>query len=238
MGSKGKGPPLRADTYETRLLIMRTAERLFRERGVDRVSMLEIQEASGQRNHSAVKYHFGDLRGLVEAILQRHSANIQHQWMTDLDALDVTGPARLRALVALLVHGMASKLDDPDGGPDYLELLAQLVGHPTMPIHTLHVRTAEAPMRLGLAIVQAAPMPIEIQGMRARRIVILLLSSLAERAREERRKPPSLCRLVMLSDLVDSIVAVLKSPVSAETKALLSEARAHRQPDGTEPSSH
>jgi AcrR family transcriptional regulator len=200
---------------------MRTAERLFSERGVDRVSMLEIQEASGQRNHSAVKYHFGDVRGLVEAILERHSGGIQQRWMAELDALDADGPARLRALVSLLAQGMASKLDDPDGGREYLELAAQLVSHPTMPLQSMTVRVAEAPLRLGLAILEAAPMPVEIRAIRAQRLVILLLSSLAERAREERRGDPDVPRALALADLIDGIVAMLRVVPSAETKAFL-----------------
>jgi AcrR family transcriptional regulator len=57
----------------TRLALMRAAERLFAERGVEAVSLREIATAAGQRNNSSALYHFGDKRELIEAMLSRHS---------------------------------------------------------------------------------------------------------------------------------------------------------------------
>lgn len=47
--------------------ILLAAERLFAERGFG-VSLREIAVAAGQRNHSAVQYHFGDKTGLIDAL--------------------------------------------------------------------------------------------------------------------------------------------------------------------------
>lgn len=221
---------MRSDTYETRLLIMRTAERLFCERGVDCVSMLEIQEAAGQRNHSAVKYHFGDCRGLVEAILERHSSLIQARWMLELDALEAAGAPTLRQLITILTHGMASKLDDEDGGRQYLELCAQLVAHPQMPIQTMLVRAAAAPVRLGLAVVRLTAIPVELRVLRGHRFIHLLLTSLADRARDERRGAPTTPRALVVADLIDALLLVLDSTPSAETLALLSSSAASSEP--------
>ncbi len=49
--------------------ILNAAERLFAERGLD-VSLREIATEAGQRNHSAVQYHFGDRNGLVDALYE------------------------------------------------------------------------------------------------------------------------------------------------------------------------
>lgn len=49
--------------------ILNAAERLFAERGLG-VSLREISAAAGQRNHSAVQYHFGDKAGLVDALYE------------------------------------------------------------------------------------------------------------------------------------------------------------------------
>ncbi|MFE7723506.1 TetR/AcrR family transcriptional regulator [Nocardia rhizosphaerihabitans] len=48
--------------------ILLAAERLFAERGVSHVSMREISAAAGQRNNSAVQYHFKDKRALLWAL--------------------------------------------------------------------------------------------------------------------------------------------------------------------------
>ncbi|WP_176611384.1 TetR/AcrR family transcriptional regulator [Actinomadura sp. WMMB 499] len=49
--------------------ILHAAERLFAERGLG-VSLREIAAAAGQRNNSAVQYHFGGRAGLVEALYE------------------------------------------------------------------------------------------------------------------------------------------------------------------------
>ena len=49
--------PRNAD--ETRTQLMRAAERLFAERGIEVVSLREINRAAAQRNATALQYHFG-----------------------------------------------------------------------------------------------------------------------------------------------------------------------------------
>ena len=45
-------------TSETRDQIIRAAEELFAARGIDGVSLREINRAAGQSNTGAVQYHF------------------------------------------------------------------------------------------------------------------------------------------------------------------------------------
>ncbi|MCY1296682.1 Bacterial regulatory protein, tetR family [compost metagenome] len=47
------------------------AEVLFAERGIEAVSLREIVSESGQRNSSAVKYHFGTREDLILAVIAR-----------------------------------------------------------------------------------------------------------------------------------------------------------------------
>ena len=58
-----------ADPDATRARIVAACERLFAERGIERVSLNEIVAAAGQRNASAIHYHFGDREGLMERVL-------------------------------------------------------------------------------------------------------------------------------------------------------------------------
>ena len=66
--------PSSADT--TRAALLSAAERLFAERGIDGVSLREINRASGARNAIAVQYHFEDRAGVVRAILQKHQPDV------------------------------------------------------------------------------------------------------------------------------------------------------------------
>jgi AcrR family transcriptional regulator len=50
-------------------LLLDAAEELFARRGIDGVSLREIASAAGQRNNSAVSYHFRDKQGLIDALI-------------------------------------------------------------------------------------------------------------------------------------------------------------------------
>lgn len=52
--------------------LLDTAARLFAERGIDNVSIREIVRTAGQRNASAVHYHFGNRDEVLRAVLARH----------------------------------------------------------------------------------------------------------------------------------------------------------------------
>jgi AcrR family transcriptional regulator len=62
-------PPGAVTTAEK---LLDAAARLFAERGIENVSVAEIVRAAGQRNASAVNYHFGNRNELLRAVLARH----------------------------------------------------------------------------------------------------------------------------------------------------------------------
>jgi len=59
-----------APTLDTRDTLMDAARRLYAERGVFNVSLAEIVRAAGQRNTSAIHYHFGSREQLLHAIME------------------------------------------------------------------------------------------------------------------------------------------------------------------------
>jgi AcrR family transcriptional regulator len=61
----------------TREKLLDAAELLYGERGVDAVSFREIRLAAGQRNTSALQFHFGDRGGLLLALAQRHLPRLE-----------------------------------------------------------------------------------------------------------------------------------------------------------------
>jgi AcrR family transcriptional regulator len=74
-----------------RELLIETAERMFAEPGIHGVSLREIGFAAGERNNGGTRYHFGDTAGLVVAIVERRSADVNARWLELLDA-ELTGP--------------------------------------------------------------------------------------------------------------------------------------------------
>jgi len=60
----------------TREALLDAAAQLFAERGIDNVSIAEIVRTAGQRNASAVHYHFGSRDEVLRAVLARHVPDI------------------------------------------------------------------------------------------------------------------------------------------------------------------
>jgi AcrR family transcriptional regulator len=114
---------------DTRTLILRSAERLFAEHGIDGASLREINRAAGQSNTGAVQYYFGGREGLVLAVIARHRHDDEIRRHTLLDEYERAGVQDRRALAAALVIPLAAKLDDADGGRRYLQISAEYYLH-------------------------------------------------------------------------------------------------------------
>lgn len=63
----------------TRMALIRSAERLFGDFGIDGVGLRAISEAAHQKNNNAVQYHFGSKLGLLEAILEMREGQLEPQ---------------------------------------------------------------------------------------------------------------------------------------------------------------
>ena len=221
-----RAPPGRTDGEATRAAIVAAAERLFAERGIDDVSLQEINRAARQRNRSAVQYHFGTKEGLIHAILDKHTPAIAERRREALDSLDPKARRDVRRLAEILVHPAAEKLDDPDGGIAFLRVNAELIGHPQFSLLHLNARRANPQAdRLREWTARACPhLPQALWMPRWLLVTGLLFHGLADYARlagHRRKAMPMPERAVFVSSLVDSVVALLEAPVSKPTRACL-----------------
>lgn len=81
------------------------ARRLFAERGVDGVTVRDIAEAAGQKNHAAVGYHFGSKDALVRKIVIDGARLIDQRRNDWLDTLEAAGgPRTVREVVDVLIY--------------------------------------------------------------------------------------------------------------------------------------
>ena len=71
----------------TRERIKRAGRRLFALNGVDGVAVRDIISAAGQKNASALNYHFGSKEGLLETLIGDALAIAHARWDKGLDAL-------------------------------------------------------------------------------------------------------------------------------------------------------
>jgi AcrR family transcriptional regulator len=198
---------------DTRSRLIAAAEQLFAERGIDAVSLREITRASGARNVIALQYHFDDRDGLVQAILAKHLPEIDARRAALLDELEPTG-ADLRGLAGALVRPLASKLADPDGGPEFLQVWAELLNRPSRPMP----RTPGDIDSLERWRQAVEPFLAEDAARLHRRFTAILHTAF-ELSRRAQQAPHTDDRL-FTSYLVDVVTAILGAPVSDETRRL------------------
>jgi TetR/AcrR family transcriptional regulator, regulator of cefoperazone and chloramphenicol sensitivity len=114
------------DRPSTRARIRETAEQLFAERGLRRVTVRDISRAAGV-NVAAVNYHFGDKLGLYQEVVQVAIDAMRGTTETARRAGEGLPPEeRLRVFVATLVGRLLA------GGPRTVHRLVQReMGDPT-----------------------------------------------------------------------------------------------------------
>jgi AcrR family transcriptional regulator len=217
---------------ETRAEIIRAAEGLFAKRGVDAVSLREINREADQRNATALQYHFDDRRGLVRAILEKHEPGIDASRHAMLDKIEKDAEPDLYRLSTALVLPVAEKLSDRDGGRAYLRIAAQLISRQGLKVDPMALGASANSLNRWRAMVAPEMSVLAVDPLHsrftARRIMFV---ELARRAESPRRRDDRL----FASHLVDLVTAILGAPISARTRSLLEERARHIEGKRTAP---
>jgi AcrR family transcriptional regulator len=109
-----------------RVALVLAAERLFAERGLDGVSLRQINEAAGQRNASAAHYHFGSREGVVRAVFEHRMAAVDARRRAVIESLHREGRmSDVRALIAAWIRPLAAELVPRPEGNHYVRFLDQ-----------------------------------------------------------------------------------------------------------------
>jgi AcrR family transcriptional regulator len=196
------------DATETRERLLAEARRLFATRGVFETTSREIVEAAGQRNVSALTYHFGSREGVLRAILLRFDEILDAERGELLARIGED--ASTRDLVATLLIPYARPLRTAEGR-DYLRIVAQLGER--FPHWRDEELTGPYLRRiLGLLEARPADFPRSVRRERVVAAITLMTAAMAERARltaEGARR--RLDDRTFLGNLADMIVGVLEA---------------------------
>jgi AcrR family transcriptional regulator len=198
------------DATLTRARLIRAAERRFAIDGVSGARMADIVRDAGQRNDSAIGYHFGSRQGLLEEIIDRHMDTMEAMRQASLDTL---AQAQHVEVVRAVVEPTAELLRS-DEGRDFLRIAQQLAGwagvrtgRPAVPIRG----TAIAAQLARLEELLLRDLPRTVARERVAALVTFLTGSLAERARSidaGRRQPLGHERYV------DNLTAMLAAAIA------------------------
>jgi AcrR family transcriptional regulator len=179
-----------------------------------------VAVAAGQRNNSAVHYHFGSREGLFEAVLADRLAPVNARMLALLADLEGEGvPDDPRILVEVLVRPMATE-PYAAGSTHYARFLEQVRARPLIaelplaaPEHSTATRLVLN--RLRRTLPRAWPDALRNARLRAMSTVMFALLADLERDREV-RQPPG---VEAVDEIVDMLVGLLLAPTRASTSA-------------------
>lgn len=167
------------DATQTRALLIRAGEQRFARDGVAGAKLSDIVRDAGQRNDSAVGYHFGSREGLLAAIVAKHMATMEAR--REVPAPD----ADLREVVRTIVVPTAELLRTEDGR-DFLRITEQLAswsGVGTNALNQVLDATVIGQQLDRLVRVMPAGLDSVLSRERTALMVTFLTAALAERAR-------------------------------------------------------
>src|SRR3954452_2622926 len=205
------------DSTITREKLIRAAEHLFARHGFD-VPIRDIQERAGQRNATALQYHFGGKRELVAAIIEKHAPPPE-----EIEAVKNDLAARQhdpRGLVEAIVRRIGKMLATEESR-DYARLSFQLVTQ--APVRQSMIEGEAAPLTISVpaesALIRACVpgLPDRLVQERAVAGLTFVLQQIADRARiiDDNDSRGLLDEEEFLANLVDMTTALLTAPTSS-----------------------
>ncbi len=198
--------------------MIEAAERMFAERGIDAVSMRDVAAAAGQKNNSAVQYHFGGREGLVLEVFRRRMRDINATRSAYLERLDEEDRGHdVRALVEAVVVPLADYLRTSGTDSYYAQFIARV--SPSVDIVSSDLsEVTESSREVSARLIRALDhLPRRVAVIRVDLMLNMAVSALA--AFEQRRNSGN--SLVdanfdeTVRHLVDMSVGALEAPASA-----------------------
>lgn len=190
------------------------AEQIVAERGMPALTLKDVQIAAGQSNKSAAKYHFGSREGLLEAVVEARMSAVNSRRQALLDELEGRDtPLTARQAVEAMVWPLATEtLSRP--GSRYARFLVQGLFDPALAELIQKQLSSESYKRVQQLMIDACPAPPVIAEWRAVNVVVFSLSALAARESSDRTSDQT---AAIITDLIDSCVAILEASTTTDT---------------------
>ncbi len=203
---------------------MRAAEKLIAESGVENVSIRNIIAAAGQKNESALQYHFKNLTGLLDAIHAQRSEQVQAKRAKSLAAaLTETSEPSLRRLCTLMVEPTFQLARRSVEFRRYVKAFGhELAISESSPLQVVsrHGGGGLSGQQIGALLREALPHLDEEAYRQRMEAGIMLCSACMYRQARQKNAFRGQQSDLFLHNLIDALVGLLSAPVSPETQAL------------------
>ncbi len=176
-------PPRRENT---KIKLIRAAERLFAENGLGAVSVRDITRAAGARNESALHYHFGSKEALIRAVFADRISDIDSKRLALIAELDRSQAGQnVQLLMEATIAPMLEACLD-EGGRLYATFLMQIAADPRFDVDRLMDDLAPDGVQEVTQRLQGMlqDLPLETRATRLRRLATMSISIMADHARE------------------------------------------------------
>jgi AcrR family transcriptional regulator len=206
----------------TREQLLDAAEALFLEGGLEDVSLRAIVRRAGQRNQSAMQYHFGRREDLIKAIIRRRMLQLEcrRSKLVD-DALARNTDLRLRDCCALLVSAPFRLCGERPDFRDMLGLTGSRLLSQDKHLYLLEEQSSPSFHRIAeILLGYLSELPREVLVLRIENAHGMALLAISRRARHRGSFRGPRAEL-FFNNLVDQVAATLASPVSSETLSAL-----------------
>jgi AcrR family transcriptional regulator len=209
----------------TKQALLNTAERLYAERGLDAVSMREITREAGQRNSTALQYHFSSKEALVSAILNRRMNDGDARRLEFLHNLEILGKLEdVRSLAAAIVEPIAVGIKSrkrSSGERGWVRFLSEVQRRPEFDLVELSKTASDLGLRRVYTLLGKQLQHVPDVVLRQRFLIAMsqVVHELAEIDRVQESRGRSRQRFDVeraIENLIDMTAGALSAPVSIE----------------------
>jgi len=202
----------RVQAETTRDLLLRTAERLYAERGLAQVSNRQIVEAAGQANNSALTYHVGTRADLIHAIIRAHAEPIARRTRELVER--TRGSTDPRDHVASLVLPYTDHLATLGTPSWFARFIAQTATDPLFAAGTGSGLLLTPHFQEGLAAVWAhvPDLPLEEAALRSQTMRQAIIHTCAEQERAAAESGTPANWTLIGNALTDAVTGLLLAP--------------------------
>ena len=197
------------DASDTRQQLIDAGRRLFARNGVYQTPLKQIVEDAGQKNASALHYHFGGRGGLLAAIIESNNEHIETDRKEMLDSFGTS--ATLEQLVQAVTYPLARQMRT-SYGLEFIIIVSQL--QDKFRLWDTASQTPPQALRAFHAISEhlAGEFDLATRRERVELFLNLVVSSLSARARQRLRGvEPELLGRDFIENLVTMSVGALQA---------------------------